>query len=201
MVQSQLAGRGIDDERVLQAFRDVPRHRFIPPANPSYAYGDHPVPIPCGQTVSQPYVVAYMLQKLRLRPTSSVLEIGTGSGYQTALLAELVRQVSTIEYHAELSHQARRTMHDLGYSNVDCRIGDGSNGWPGAGMPFDAIVGSAAAVVIPDRLVAQLAPGGRMILPVGDRRQELVLLTRHRDGGVIEETRLLPVRFVPMRTS
>ena len=201
MVQSQLARRGIEDERVLQAFRTVPRHRFIAPADPSYAYGDHPIPIACGQTVSQPYVVAYMLQMLQLRASNSVLEIGTGSGYQTALLAELVGAVSTIECHAELARQARRTLRELGYSNVDCRIGDGSIGWPDTDIAFDAIVGSAAARSIPAALTDQLAPGGRMILPVGDLQQELVLLHRRADGSMAEETRLLPVRFVPMRMS
>ncbi len=198
MVQSQLAHRGIVDEAVLQAFRSVPRHRFVEDEKPSYAYGDHPIPIPCGQTVSQPYVVAYMLQKLRLRETDSALEIGTGSGYQTALVAEIVRSVSTIEYHTPLAESARRMLLGLGYSNVAFHSGNGSKGWPDTDSEFDVVIGSAAASAVPKSLVAQLAPGGRMILPVGVRHQKLLLIHRSDYGGILRETELLPVRFVPM---
>ena len=165
---------------------------------PSYAYGDHPIPILCGQTVSQPYVVAYMLQKLCLRDTDSALEIGTGSGYQTALVAEIVRSVSTIEYHTHLAESARRMLLGLGYSNVAFHSGDGSKGWPDADSEFDVIIGSAAASAVPESLVAQLAPGGRMILPVGGRHQNLLLIHRSDDGGTLHKADLLPVRFVPM---
>jgi protein-L-isoaspartate(D-aspartate) O-methyltransferase len=200
MVQTQLAHRGIVDEAVLRAFLSVPRHRFVEGQKPSYAYRDHPIPIPCGQTVSQPYVVAYMLQKLCLRNTDSALEIGTGSGYQTALVAEIVRSVSTIEYHTSLVEPARRTLSGLGYSNIAFHTGDGSKGWPDAETEFDAIIGSAAASTVPSSVVAQLAPGGRMILPVGGRHQKLLLIHRSDDGGALRETQLLPVRFVPMLT-
>lgn len=196
MVRAQLERRGIDDGGVLHAFRTVQRHRFIAAADPC-AYRDHPIAIACGQTVSQPYVVAYMLQMLQLRQTDSVLEIGTGSGYQTALLAELVRSVSTIEYHAALADPARQLLGELGYRNIDFHIGDGSNGWPRSAAFFDAIIGSAAAITVPKLLVAQLAREGRMILPVGDQHQKLVLIHRAADGR-LEETEHLPVRFVPM---
>ncbi len=198
MVQTQLARRGIGDDAVLRAFHAVPRHRFVEGEKPSYAYGDHPIPIPCGQTMSQPYVVAYMLQKLRLQHTDSALEIGTGSGYQTALLAEIVRSVSTMEYRTALVEPARRILLELGYSNIAFQDGDGSKGWPDADAEFDAIIGSAAASKVPESLVAQLAPGGRMILPVGVRNQKLLLIQRSDDGELLRETELLAVRFVPM---
>ena len=198
MVQTQLAQRGIIDQAVMQAFRSVPRHRFVEGKKPSYAYGDHPLPIPCGQLVSQPYVVAYMLQKLCLRDTDSALEIGTGSGYQTALVAEIVRSVSTIEYRTPLAESARRMLLGLGYSDIAFHTGDGSKGWPDADSEFDAIIGSAAASTVPHSVVAQLAPGGRMILPVGSQHQKLLLIHRSDDGRTLRETELLPVRFVPM---
>lgn len=196
--KGSLHTRDIVDEAVLEAFLSVPRHRFVEGEKPAYAYGDHPIPIPCGQTVSQPYVVAYMLQKLCLRNTDSALEIGTGSGYQTALVAEIVRSVSTIEYHTSLVEPARRTLLGLGYSNIAFHTGDGSKGWPDAETEFDAIIGSAAAATVPSSVVAQLAPGGRMILPAGGRHQKLLLIHRSDDGGALRETELLPVRFVPM---
>ena len=200
MVQAQLARRGITDDAVLRAFRRVPRHLFVEGQKPSYAYGDHPIPIHCRQTVSQPYVVAYMLQKLRLQPSDSALEIGAGSGYQTALLAEIVQSVSSMEYHIPLVEPALRILAELGYCNIDIHAGDGSNGWPDANVRFDAIVGSAAASTVPERLVEQLAPGGRMILPVGEHDQNLVLIQRSEDGSSLSESELLAVRFVPLLT-
>ena len=200
MVQAQLARRGITDDAVLRAFRRVPRHLFVEGQKPSYAYGDHPIPIHCGQTVSQPYVVAYMLQKLRLQPSDSALEIGAGSGYQTALLAEIVQSVSSMEYHIPLVEPALRILAELGYCNIDIHAGDGSKGWPDANVRFDAIVGSAAASTVPERLVEQLAPGGRMILPVGEHDQNLVLIQRSEDGSSLSESELLAVRFVPLLT-
>ena len=198
MVDSQLRARGIANECLLAAFGRVPRHRFIPGADPAEAYGDHPVPIACGQTISQPYVVAFALEALELQPGSRVLEVGTGSGYQTALLAELVSRVCSVEYFAELAAGARCALDELGYANVEVVVGDGSRGWPHpADLPFDAIIGSAAAPQIPPALVAQLADGGRLVMPVGRTYQELVLVSRRGDRA--ERRDLLPVRFVPMR--
>lgn len=196
MVEDQLCLRGIRDEAVLAAFRAVPRHRFVPPSQRSQAYEDYPLPIGAGQTISQPYVVAYMLQALQLSPVEQVLEIGTGSGYQTALLAELAARVCTVEFFASLARRAQEVLAELGYENIEMRTGDGSQGWP-ARAPFDAIIGSAAAPVIPPPLLAQLGPGGRLILPVGQFRQQLVLCRRTPAG--IQHTALLPVRFVPMQ--
>lgn len=197
MTQVQLHGRGIRDRAVLEAFRRVPRHPFVPASARAETYADHPLPIACGQTISQPYVVAFMLQALQLKSSDLALEIGTGSGYQTALFAELVSRVCTVEFFGELAASARAALADLGYTNVDFRIGDGAEGWASRG-PFDAIIGSAAADEVPPDLVEQLAPGGRMILPVGAGSQTLILVTRTPEG--VRRTPLLPVRFVPMQT-
>jgi len=197
MVQTQLCTRGICDPAVLDAFGRVPRHSFVPAESRSQAYEDHPLPIGSGQTISQPYVVAYMLQKLELGGSDRVLEIGTGSGYQTALLAEIVDQVYTIEYFPELAARAEQVLSDLGYTNIAVRVGDGTVGWLQA-APFDAIVGSAAPEEIPLSLMHQLRPKGRLILPVGGFRQHLVLVTRTCEG-LFQRTPLLPVRFVPMQ--
>tara|TARA_Y100000588_G_scaffold350928_1_gene402359 strand:- start:641 stop:1285 length:645 start_codon:yes stop_codon:yes gene_type:complete len=197
MVQSQLADRDIVDAKILKTFGRVLRHCFVPPAQRDQAYADHPLPIGAGQTISQPYVVAYMLQALDLSSNARVLEIGTGSGYQTAILAELAATVFTVEFFPELAHSARRALAALNYINVDYKTGDGTLGWVEK-APFDAIIGSAAAVDVPSTLVDQLAVGGRMILPVGDGRQHLVLL-EHTEEHVEHHT-LLPVRFVPMQT-
>ena len=196
MVQRQLASRGIKDRAVLQAFRKVPRHLFIPEDERHQAYEDHPLPIGRGQTISQPYVVAYMLQKLAPRPDSRVLEIGTGSGYQTALLAELACQVYTVEVIPELAEGARLPLEQLGYRNIEYRLGDGSQGWADA-APFDGIVASASASRVHHRLTDQLAPGSRLILPVGTARQHLIMVYRGIERS--EQTTLLPVRFVQMQ--
>jgi len=198
MVAEQLETRGIVDAGILDAFRRVPRHRFIPDVSLSEAYGDHPVPIGFGQTISQPYVVAASLAALELTRDSRVLEIGAGSGYQTALLAELVDEVRAIEYVPELADRARAVLQDLGYGNVDLRVGDGGLGWPIPGIePFDAIVGAAAPRQIPAALLDQLADEGRLVMPVGDVVQELVQV--RRSGDRFDRRALLPVRFVPMR--
>jgi len=196
MVRTQLEARGIADQRVLDAFGRVPRHLFVPAAELPSAYADHPLPIGSGQTISQPYVVAYMLEQARLEPTDRVLEIGTGSGYQTALLAELVDEVYSIERIEELATRARELLRRLGYANVRIRVGDGALGWPEY-APYDAVVGSAAAAEIPPELLQQLRPGGRLIMPVGYLSQQLVLMRRRPDGG-FDRSDLLPVRFVPL---
>ena len=196
MVEVQLRARGIRDERVLQAMSKVPRHLFVAPAFADKAYDDQPLPIGEGQTVSQPYIVAAMLESLSLKPSVRVLEIGTGSGYQTALLAELVAEVFSIERHASLTQAAQQTLEHLGYANVQLRTGDGSLGWPEA-APFDGIIISAAAPQIPTSLIAQLKEGGRMIAPIGTpEAQELRLIRRM--GDEIRTVCLDGCRFVPL---
>ena len=195
MVKRQLAGRDIVDQQVLRVMRKVPRHRFVPDKYREYAYADHPLPIGEEQTISQPYIVAYMTQALGLEPEDRVLEIGTGSGYQAAVLAELVAEVYTIEIIPSLAARADSLLRALGYENIRVRAGDGYLGWPEA-APFDAVMVTAAPDHIPEPLVEQLGEGGQLILPVGDEYQELVRLTRKDDGNRIES--LLPVRFVPM---
>jgi len=197
MVEEQLRDRGIRDERVLEAMRRVPRHRFVLPEHRRDAYGDHPLPIGHGQTISQPYIVAFMTEALQLGPGDVVLEIGTGSGYQAAVLGELAREVYTIELVPELAERARGTLDAMGYRNVHTRTGDGYAGWP-EHAPFSKIIVTAAPETVPQALVDQLAIGGTMVLPVGPERgdQELRILTR-TEGGVTSE-RSLPVRFVPM---
>ncbi len=195
MVEFQLARRGISDERVLAAMRRVPRHRFVPESQAPFAYEDGPLPIGQGQTISQPYVVAFMTQALELSGDERVLEIGTGSGYQAAILSQLAREVWTIEIVEPLAEQARSTLARLGYPDIHVRCGDGYLGWP-EHAPFDAIMVTAAPDHVPQPLLDQLAVGGRMIVPVGEREQELVLVRRTAEGYVREE--VLPVRFVPM---
>jgi protein-L-isoaspartate(D-aspartate) O-methyltransferase len=195
MVAAQLAERDIHDPRVLAALRRVPRHRFVPAELAAQAYEDRPLPIGQEQTISQPYIVAFMSQAVALRGDERVLEVGTGSGYQAAVLAELAREVFTIELLAPLAARARETLEALGYAQVHVRAGDGYQGWPEA-APFDAIVVTAAPEHVPAPLLAQLAPGGRLIVPVGGAEQELVLVRRTADG--FAEERLLPVRFVPL---
>lgn len=196
MVREQLGHRGIDDPRILAAFARVLRHRYVPEALRPHAYADHPLAIGAEQTISQPYVVAYMLSVLGLQGTERVLEIGTGSGYQTALLAELAGPVYSIEFFSDLAAQARRVLAATGYGRVALRVGDGRLGWPEA-APFDAIVSSAAPAAIPPVLLEQLAPAGRLILPLGTQRQHLVLVERSATG--LSQRKLLPVRFVPMQ--
>jgi protein-L-isoaspartate(D-aspartate) O-methyltransferase len=195
MVATQIAARGVADARTLAALRKVPRHLFVPPAAVRQAYEDHPVPIGHGQTISQPYIVAFMTAALGLRGGEKVLEVGTGCGYQAAVLAEIASQVYTIEIVAPLAEEAAARLARLGYANVQVRAGDGYLGWPER-APFDAVMVTAAAPRIPEPLKRQLRDGGRLIVPVGEEWQELVLVTRHADR--FEEQRVLPVRFVPM---
>ena len=195
MVREQLAGRDIHDQRVLAAMRRVPRHLFVPEALRAGAYADHPLPIGEDQTISQPYVVAFMTQALRLGGGERVLEIGTGSGYQAAVLAELAREVWSIEIVEPLARRARRALEQAGYGDVRLRVGDGYRGWPEA-APFDAIVVTAAPDHVPPALVEQLAVGGRLVIPVGGFDQELLLIERTSTGTT--QRSILPVRFVPM---
>ncbi|MEX2493198.1 MAG: protein-L-isoaspartate(D-aspartate) O-methyltransferase [Nitrospirales bacterium] len=195
MVDTQIVREGITDPRVIDAMRRVPRHRFIPDAESDHAYGNFPLPIGYEQTISQPYIVAYMTEALKLDPGEKVLEIGTGSGYQAAVLAELVSKVFTLEIVEPLVARAKRTLAELGYDNVIVRAGDGYQGWPDE-SPFDAIILTAAPNHIPQPLLEQLAIGGRLLLPVGDYPQRLLLIRRTKEG--YQETELLPVVFVPM---
>jgi protein-L-isoaspartate(D-aspartate) O-methyltransferase len=196
MVESQLRARGIRDERVLAAMLRVPRHEFVSEEHREQVYEDHPIPIGEGQTISQPYIVAIMLEALALDPSDTVLEIGTGSGYQTALLAELVRQVYSVERYASLARAAQATLARLGFNNVEVLVGDGSRGLPDR-APFDAIVVSAAAPQIPPPLFEQLREGGRMVIPVGPAHaQELQLVRKHEGQPVV--TSMEGCRFVPL---
>jgi protein-L-isoaspartate(D-aspartate) O-methyltransferase len=195
MVAAQIAAREVRDPLVLAAMKKVPRHLFVPQEAAAQAYEDHPLPIGHGQTISQPYIVAFMTEALSLRGGERVLEIGTGSGYQAAVLAEIAESVHTIEIVAPLAEESAGRLKRLGYPNVRVRAGDGYQGWPEA-APFDAIIVTAAAPRIPEPLKQQLKDGGRLIVPVGDESQELVLVTRR--GDRFDERRVLPVRFVPM---
>ncbi len=195
MVRDQIAARGVRDPRVLAALRKLPRHLFVPPNLQSAAYEDTPLPIGYGQTISQPYIVAFMTEALELKPQDKVLEIGTGSGYQAAVLAELAREVYTIEIVEPLAKSARERLEGLGYSNVHVRAGDGYRGWPEA-APFDAIIVTAAPEQVPPPLLDQLRVGGRLVVPVGRFMQDLVRLRRTPQG--IKRESLLPVMFVPM---
>lgn len=195
MVQQQIATRGVRDQRVLEAMRKVPRHLFVPPGMQPYAYLDSPLPIGHEQTISQPYIVAFMTEALRLRPEDRVLEVGTGSGYQAAVLSVMVREVYSIEIVEPLATEAAERLRRLGYANVTVRAGDGYRGWPDK-APFDAIMVTAAPDHVPEPLLHQLAPGGRLILPVGDQFQTLMRIRRTAKGFKRES--LLPVRFVPM---
>lgn len=195
MVETQIRARGVREVAVLAALAKVPRHLFVPEDLRRFAYADEPLPIGEGQTISQPYIVAYMTEALKLRGTEKVLEVGTGSGYQTAILAELSREVLTVEVVGSLSARAQEVLERLGYRNIRFRVGDGWLGWPEE-APFDAMMVAAAASEIPPALEQQLAPGGRLIIPVGVEFQELCLVTRTRKG--FGRDRLLPVRFVPL---
>lgn len=196
MVREQLAAGGIRDARVLEAMRRVPRHLFVPEELRAYAYDDGPLPIGHGQTISQPFVVALMCELATLGPASRVLEIGTGCGYQAAVLAALAADVYTIEIVEPLATSARARLAELGYGNVHVRCGDGSLGWPEA-APFDAVLVAAATPAVPDALIAQLVPGGRAIVPVGPRPGQELRVYRRADGGV-EVTPVCPVAFVPL---
>ena len=195
MVDTQLAGRDIKDPRVLDAMRKVARHRFVPYRLQAEAYDDTPLPIGEGQTISQPYIVAYMTQLIEPRATDRVLEIGTGSGYQAAVLAELVKEVHTIEIVPGLAARAKAVLDELGYTNIRTRLGDGYAGWPEA-APFDKVIVTAAPDQVPQALVNQLADDGIMVVPVGRGDQIMTVLRRTKEGVVRRET--IPVRFVPM---
>ena len=196
MVEQQIEARGIRDPAVLDAMRQVPRHEFMPEAVRDRAYTDNAVPIGHAATISQPYVVAAMTEAIEPRPGQKVLEVGTGSGYQAAVLAALGMRVFSIEYVPELAERAAADLVRLGYAEVQVRAGDGFGGWPEQ-APFDAIVVTAAPPSVPPPLLEQLAVGGRLVIPVGVGSQELLRITRTETGHTREE--LLPVRFVPMR--
>ncbi len=195
MVREQIAARDVRDQRVLQAMLEVPRHLFVPPELQPYAYLDSPLPISHEQTISQPYIVGFMTEALKLKPEDRVLEVGTGSGYQAAVLSVLVREVYSIEIIEPLASEVAARLARLGYSNVKVRAGDGYRGWPEA-APFDGIIVTAAPDRIPHPLLDQLATGGRLVIPVGKYFQTLNRVTRTAKGFKTEK--LLPVRFVPM---
>jgi len=196
MVERQLADRDITDSRVLEAMGRVARHRFVPEELWNQAYEDHPLPIGLDQTISQPYIVALMTQLARPTADCRVLEIGVGSGYQSAVLAELCKQVYGVEILQPLADEAGKRMAEMGYKNVSIRCGDGYQGWP-EHAPFDAILVTAAPDHVPQPLIDQLAPGGRLVIPVGRHFQELLLIEKRPDGG-INRTTVAPVQFVPM---
>lgn len=196
MVYHQIQVRGVSDKEVLDAFRSVPRHEFVLPEYMKYAYADYPLPIDEGQTISQPYIVAFMTEALQLDKEDRVLEVGTGSGYQAAILAQICDSVFTIELFEGLTLKSRRVFNKLDYNNIYCKVGDGYKGWEEK-APFDAIIVTCSPTHIPDPLKEQLAEGGRMIIPVGEGRvQELILLQKRK--GKIREQSVLAVRFVPM---
>jgi protein-L-isoaspartate(D-aspartate) O-methyltransferase len=196
MVRHDLAGRDIRDQRVLDVMGRVPRQRFIPDYLADDAYRDGPLPIGRGQTISQPYIVALMTQLVQPKPTSRALDIGTGSGYQAAVLSELCKEVYSIEIVEPLATAAKKRLADLGYANVAVRHGDGYQGWK-EHAPFDAIIVAAAADHVPKPLVDQLAPGGRLVIPVGNYFQNLLLVEKRPDGSIVQEN-VAPVAFVPM---
>ncbi len=195
MVETQIKARGIKDDQVLRALNKVARHKFVPKAMRKYAYNDEPLPIGKGQTISQPYIVAYMTEVLELTDKDKVLEIGTGSGYQAAILAEIAQEVYSVEIVQELALRAQEVLTGEGYKNIYFHSGDGTFGWH-KHAPYDAIMVTAAPTRIPEKLQDQLKINGRMILPVGDAFQELVLINRGKSK--FKTKKLLPVRFVPL---
>lgn len=195
MVEHQIQHRGVTSERVLEAFRKVPRHAFVSGDSGHAAYADHPLPIGEGQTISQPYIVAFMTELLQLTGNERVLEIGTGSGYQTAILAECAREVYTIEVHPGLGEKANTVLHKLGYRNIHIRIGDGKEGWPDQ-APFERIILTASPATIPRQITEQLGDPGILVSPVGQGLQKLVRITR--EFGKLEEESVLSVSFVPL---
>ena len=196
MVERQIRERGVVDERVLEVMRTVPRERFVPPDAARHAYEDTPLAIGFGQTISQPYIVAYMTEALDVQPRHRVLEIGTGSGYQAAVLGQLAREVYTIEIVSGLARTASSVLAELGYSNVHVREGDGYAGWPEQ-APFDRIIVTAAPDEIPQPLIDQLAPGGRLVIPVGSQGETQWMTIVERTGAGVVERRTIPVQFVP----
>ena len=196
MLRRQLQQRGIDDPRVLAAMAKVPRERFVPAEVRDHAYADRALPIDCGQTISQPYIVALMTQALELSGQELVLEIGTGSGYQTAILAELAREVVSIERHAELTAKARAALSELGYANITLLTGDGTLGWPPR-APYDRILVTAAAAICPPPLWAQLAEGGILVIPLGGRDSQTLQVMRKEDG-LPRTSSISGCRFVPL---
>lgn len=195
MVKRQILARGVKDSFVINAMKKVPRHFFVLESDRDFAYNDEARAIGEGQTISQPYIVAFMTEELHIKPGDRVLEIGTGSGYQAAVLAQIVDSVFSIEIIGELAESAKKRIKDLGYNNIIVKQGDGYLGWP-EGAPFDAIIVTAAPPTIPPRLLEQLKVGGRMILPVGKYVQELVVISKNEGGHTMDS--VLPVRFVPM---
>jgi protein-L-isoaspartate(D-aspartate) O-methyltransferase len=195
MVEKQIRARGVKDTRVLDALIRVERHHFVPQGLETAAYDDTPLSIGEGQTISQPYIVALMTELAKVQPTSKVLEVGTGSGYQAAVLAVLVKEVFTIEIIPSLGNQAKEKLKALGYDNVHVRVGDGYKGWPEE-APFDAIIVTAAPDHVPQPLVDQLKVGGRLVIPLGDFYQDLAVLTKTEKG--VHQEKIIPVRFVPM---
>ena len=200
MVETQLKARDIFDKNTLSAMARVPREQFVPEDYRVYSYTDGPLPIGEGQTISQPYIVAFMTQALRLKPGDRVLEVGTGSGYQAAILAEIVDSVYTIEIVEKLGIRAKQLLKSLRYNNVEVKIGDGYHGWPER-APFDAIMVTAGAESIPQPLIDQLSEGGRMIIPVGPHKGVRQLVRLEKKGGKIKTRELMAVRFVPFTRS
>jgi protein-L-isoaspartate(D-aspartate) O-methyltransferase len=198
MVATQIEARGVRNKRVLEAMREVPRHKFVEPRQLRAAYDDRPLPIGHGQTISQPYIVAFMTELLEPKPDHQVLEVGTGSGYQAAVLAELVKNVYTIEIIKELGESAKERLEKLGYENVEVKIADGYHGWE-EHAPFDSIIVTCAASHVPPPLIKQLKPGGKMCIPVGTvfGPQYLFIIVKQKDGSVKSKS-VLPVRFVPL---
>jgi protein-L-isoaspartate(D-aspartate) O-methyltransferase len=197
MVRQQIEARGIKDPEVIAAMKKVQRHLFVPRTNMIFAYNDYPMDIGYGQTISQPYIVAYMTELLKLKPNYKVLEVGTGSGYQAAVLAEIAEKVYTIEIIEELSKMACGKFKDMGYTNIVCKAGDGYNGWP-EHAPYDAIIVTAAPEEIPAPLTRQLKEGGRMIIPVGPVSSIQKLILIEKKSGELINKELIPVRFVPL---
>ncbi|MFC2158716.1 protein-L-isoaspartate(D-aspartate) O-methyltransferase [Acidobacteriota bacterium] len=198
MVENQIQARGVKDPRVLDAMRSIPRHLFVQESMKAHSYNDEPLVIGEGQTISQPYIVAYMTEALKLKKTDRVLEIGTGSGYQSAVLAEIVAELFTVELIPSLSQRARKILSDLGYSNIHFKVGDGTFGWSEF-SPYDAVMVTAAPSNVPENLKIQMKDGARMVIPVGDFHQELIRYVKEAKG--FSEENLLPVRFVPLVTT
>ncbi len=196
MVDEQIVSRGISDKRVIEAMLRVPRHLFVPSELAFQAYEDHPLAIGWGQTISQPYIVAFMTQALDLRPTSRVLEVGTGSGYQAAVLGQICDDVYTIEIIPQLAERAAAMLKDLGYANIHVTTGDGYEGWP-EHAPYDAIIVTASPTHVPPPLVRQLAEGGRMIIPINENGNQSLVLMKKKDGRLTQRS-ILPVLFVPL---